>query len=66
MSPDEQAGADWFAEQPESAQQDILGQSKWEAWNSGKFGLRDLIDHAPNDVFGSMVREKSLAELLGE
>lgn len=59
-------GTDWFDNLPESQQAGLLGQTKYEAWKDGKFGLSDLVDHADNEVYGTMVRERSLAELIGE
>jgi len=65
-NPIKQNGESWFKEQPESRQQDILGKSKWEAWNSGKFEFSQLSAISSNEVYGEMRTAASLKSLIGE
>jgi hypothetical protein len=64
-NPIAQAGADWFASQPESRQRDLLGPGKYEAWKDGAFDFSALSQPYQDDVYGEMRREASLKELIG-
>lgn len=65
-NPIEQTGADWFSTQSESTQKSMMGDEKWQAWKDEKFTFDKLSTTYENDVFGTMRRESSLKELLGE
>lgn len=58
------SGSEWFDSLNEEQQKGILGQSKWEAWNEGKFTLADIPVQRPDDVYGQMRTVKSLQELV--
>jgi hypothetical protein len=60
-----QTGEDWFKAQPESAQKEQMGDTKWQAWQDGKFEFSALSRDYENDVFGTMKGETSLRDLLG-
>jgi hypothetical protein len=62
----ETAGKDWFDQQPESVQKQMMGGAKWQAWRDGKFGLSDITGQYHDDVYGDMKRAKSLKELIGD
>jgi SPP1 gp7 family putative phage head morphogenesis protein len=57
-------GEKWFAEQPASTQEKILGPAKYEAWKDGKFDFADLAKHADSEVFGKMWQEAPLSDLV--
>jgi len=62
-NPVTQNGEDWLNEQPESTQKDLLG-AKYEGWSNGVFELKDVIGNYESDVFGNMLVEKPLKDLL--
>ena len=53
-------GPEWFTIQPETVQREILGPSKFEAWQRGDIDSRDLIGHDPDT---GAVYERSLKDL---
>jgi hypothetical protein len=61
----EQNGADWLNEQSESAQRQVLG-AKYDGWKNGDFKLTDIIGNHESDVYGNMLVEKPLKELVNE
>ena len=60
------AGKDYFDSLAESRQKEILGESKWQALQDGKFGFSDLSVQKENDIYGTMRQEASLKDLIGE
>jgi hypothetical protein len=65
-NPFTQSGEDWFKEQPETMQKQMMGDSKFEAWASGKFEFNQLSKETENDVYGMMRTVTPLKELIGE
>jgi len=61
--PELESGEDWFARQPESVQRDMMGPSKFEAWQDGAVSLSDLAVRREDPDWGGMVTEASLKEL---
>lgn len=59
-----QSGEMWFARQPEDMQRQMMGDTAYEEWRRGKFQLADYPQPYTDDVFGLMIREKSLKDLL--
>jgi F like protein len=59
-----QSGADWFDEQDEATQRNILGNAKYDAWNHGDFSLNDLVGHSHDPDWGGAIYEKPLKELV--
>lgn len=60
------SGADWFASLSQSDQQEQMGYAAWAAWNAGDVQLNDFVHRYDDDVFGPMVRESSLKDMLGD
>jgi hypothetical protein len=60
------AGETWFNSLNEEEQRSIMGPGKLEAWRDGKFTLADVPVTRPDDVYGQMRNEKTLAELTGD
>lgn len=58
-------GEEWFSEQPEAVQRQILGKGKYEAWSQGLFNFRDVVKITDNKTWGPGAQVKSLKELLG-
>jgi hypothetical protein len=63
---DMQTGEDWFGQQDEATQRSIMGDTKWEAWNAGRFEFSQLAQQTPNDVYGTMRTVTPLKDLIGE
>lgn len=60
-----ETGADWFARQTEDVQRRVLGNAKYDAWQSGKFDLKDIVKHSHSEEWGKSISEKPLRELVG-
>lgn len=58
-------GEDWFNQQPEAYQRQLLGKSKFEAWKGGAFQFGDLVDTHNDAVYGEMRSVAPLWKLLG-
>ncbi len=61
-----QTGEEWLSEQPEATQRKILGGAKFNALNAGAIELGDVVGPYSDDLFGTMVRERSLVDILGD
>lgn len=59
-----QAGEVWFRNQNEEVQRKMMGDTAYKEWRRGKFQLADYPQPYKDDVFGLMIREKSLRDLL--
>ena len=59
-----ESGEDWFNRQPEATQRDMMGPGMFEAFKAGKFDFRDLSQKYNDPVYGEMLREASLKDLL--
>jgi len=57
-------GQQWFRNQPEAVQRAMMGETAYEEWRAGKFGVEDYITHYNDPVYGEMWREKTLKELV--
>lgn len=60
-----ESGEDWFARQSPQRQRQIAGDANYEALRAGRVQLRDFVRPYFDPVFGEMVREASLLNLLG-
>jgi len=65
-NPIEQSGIDWFNGQSEATQRSMMGNSKYDAWQEGKFNLDQLSSTYQDEVFGTMRGETPLHKLLGD
>jgi hypothetical protein len=59
-----ESGEDWFNRQSEATQREMMGAEKYEAWKGGKFDFRALTVKYDDAVYGELLREASLKELL--
>jgi hypothetical protein len=64
-SPDVQDGSDWFDNQDEGTQRDILGTAKYEAYANGDISLRDVVGVRTSSTWGNSVYVRSLAQAKG-
>jgi len=65
-NPVQQSGQDWFDSLSETEQQSMMGAEKHGAYKDGKFEFGQLSAQGPNEVYGTMRTEASLASLIGE
>ena len=57
-------GPQWFARQDAATQRAMLGAGRFDAWQSGKFDLSDVVARVENDTWGASLQVRSLAELV--
>jgi hypothetical protein len=62
---DIELGTDWFEQQSEEKQKEVLGESKFSAWKEGKFQMAEISGVTNDPVYGAMRVERSLKELSG-
>lgn len=63
-NPVEQTGLDWFSQQSEATQRQLMGPGKYNAWRAGQIRLDHLTTERVDDVYGAMRSEPSLKQLL--
>ncbi len=61
----EQSGEDWFKGLSEADQIKLMGRENWNAWKGGAFELSEMKHRVENDVYGQMINQTPLWELLG-
>lgn len=61
-----ESGEDWFNNQPASVQREMMGSSMFSAWQDDKFQFQDLSTKYNDEVYGELLRQASLKDLLGE
>ncbi len=63
--PEIETGETWFNRQPEATQIEMMGPGMFDAWNANAFEFADLSQPYQDEVYGEMLREASLKDLLG-
>lgn len=58
-------GPEWFVEQPQATQLDILGKGRYYAWQNGDYELEELVTVKPNATWGDSLQVTPLRELTG-
>jgi hypothetical protein len=46
-------GPQWFAQQPEAIQREMMGPARWELWRDGRIGWDDLVTIHENERWGN-------------
>lgn len=64
-SPQRQTGAEWFDQQSAEVQQQVLGPSKYAAYQDGAITLDDLVGTKQDANWGGSRYERSLKDVLG-
>jgi hypothetical protein len=64
ISPPLKAGPARFAEIPQKQQLKVLGPLKFEAYQTGRISLQDLVGTSTNKQWGTSLRERSLKDAL--
>ena len=59
-----ETGEQWFSRQSESAQREILGAGKFDAWRSGQFEFKQLASRYVDSEWGPSIRVTPLSELI--
>ena len=57
-------GEDWFNKQATATQREMMGPGMYEAWKGGKFGFGDLSKKYDSEVYGELLRQATLKELV--
>jgi hypothetical protein len=65
-NPVEQSGQEWFDSLPEAQQRELMGESKLQAYQDGKFEFSRLSTQHENDVYVTMRSETPLKDLIEE
>lgn len=60
-----QSGTDWFDNQSDETQSDMMGPAAYSAYKAGDVALNDFVHPYQDAVFGPMIREASLTGILG-
>lgn len=58
-----QSGREWFGEQPEVVQRQMMGPKKFDAWKRGEFDLDALSEEVNDNIWGRMRVETPLKNL---
>lgn len=66
LLPDWDKGPEWFLDQTDAKQKEILGKGKWELWKDGQFELSDMARKTRSATWGSAPRPATLNELIDE
>lgn len=61
-----ESGEDWFNRQPASTQRELMGGPMHDAWKAGKVEFGQLSQPYQDEVYGQLLREASLKDILGE
>jgi hypothetical protein len=59
-----ESGEQWFNQQGEQVQRQMMGKGKYQQWQDGTFGIGDMSRPYQDEVFGEMLGEKSLKDIL--
>ena len=60
-----QTGAEWFTTLDPSAQKEMLGADRFQAWQAGAFQFGDLVTHTQNATWGGGIAVTPLNKLMG-
>jgi hypothetical protein len=64
-NPVDKTGEEWFNEQSEATQQNMMGKEKFDLWQADGFKFNELSRTGEDEVYGQMRTETPLWELLG-
>lgn len=59
-------GEEWFSVLPKARQREIAGDAAYNALKANEVILQDFVQHHTSEVFGSMIHQASLADILGD
>jgi hypothetical protein len=58
--------ADWFRQQPEAVQREMMGKQAFDLYRDGKIRLDDFIGEARSAKWGPMAYQRSLRRIEAE
>ena len=58
-------GEEWFSGLAPEWQRYVAGPGFWEAWKDGAVQLGDVVGRYEDDLYGTMLRQRGLSEILG-
>jgi len=58
-------GEQWFRQQPTATRRAMMGPAMYEAYKKGEFAFEDLSQPYDDEVYGELLRQASLKDLLG-
>ena len=58
-----QTGQEWFAQQPAATQRQILGAGRYDAWQSGRASLDDMVSRSWSDDWGGSLHPTRVSDL---
>lgn len=64
-NPEIPSGESWFESQSPARQLSMMGPGKYDAWQKGLFNFNDLSQPYVDPVYGDMVTEATLGQLIG-
>ena len=59
-------GEDWFKAQPSATQREMMGAALFRAWKDGQVPFKELSRPYDDSVYGELLREASLKDILGK
>lgn len=59
-------GPEWFRGLDDHWQRYMMGPGAWTAWKAGDIALRDVVGTYTDDLYGVMLRQRGLAEIVGQ
>lgn len=64
LRPDWPRGEDWFRQQTEAYQRQVLGPGRFQAWIEGRYSLDKLVKVQVDPNYGKAIVSRPLSELL--
>lgn len=61
-----ESGEDWFKQQSEARQREIMGEGKYDLWKEGKIEFGDIAGKHTDEVYGDMLNVQTLETLMGK
>ena len=61
-----ESGPDWFDRQPATTQRELMGGAMYDAYKAGQVGFGDFSRKYDDAVYGELLREASLKDILGD
>lgn len=64
--PEIETGAEWFKKQSAATQREMMGGATYRAYQAGRVDVRDFSRRYDDPVYGELLREASLKDILGK
>jgi len=60
-----ESGEEWFYSQSAEIQQSMMGKGMYAQWSAGNINIGDMTREYQDEVYGTMLRQSTLQELIG-